>query len=608
MTHRRSLATLAALTVLVTLALVTLALVTPALAAPPETPVIEPATGVTATEATLHGELNPGASSEEVEYHFTYGAGSCEGTNAPEPPLTASGNHTKVSQPITALVPNTEYLSCLVATTIGSEPESQTSEPSAAFKTQSLAPAIDSEAASNVSPIKATLEAQVNPNNEPTTCTFEYGTTTTYDKTAPCDQGTLEGFGDQGATTTAALEPVTTYHFRVVVENPTGKTEGNDTEFTTPAKTAPLIDSEAASSITPFTANLEAQINPDDQLTTSSFEYATNEALTGAITVPGEPELAGFGDQGVSAAITGLTLGTTYYYRATANNETGPTTGPVQSFTTIPLPSVDDIAPTVSAITHRQAKLTGTVDPGGAATTYHFEYGPTTAYGVSTPETPAGEGVGDVTVGPQTLNELTPATVYHYRLVAISAAGTSHGTDHTFMTEAPLAPFVTTGAASGVGASSATISGTIDPRGFQSAYEFDLGVDTSYGSRIFGTGGSEGLETVSLALGSLTPGTTYHYRLCASNLDGTACGSDQTFSTPGSSFPLAGVASSNLITFPASILAELAAAQANGVTGSTPPPKPLTKAQKLKRALKACSKKRKAKRAACRRAAKKRYR
>jgi hypothetical protein len=480
----------------------------------------------------------------------------------------------------------------------------------AAFTTSAQAasaPTIDSESSSNVTPIKATLEAQVNPNNEATTaCTFEYGTTNAYGKTAPCEQGTLEGFGDQTASAIATeLEPATTYHFRLLVENATGTTEGADTEFTTPAKVAPLIDSESVSSIAPFSTTLEAQINPDDQLSTFSFEYATNEALTGATVLPGESGLSGFGDQGASVAIGSLTRGTTYFYRAIAKNETGETQGPVQSFTTIGLPSVDDVAATATSITHRGVRLAGTVNPGGSATTFHFDYGTSSAYGSGTPEAPAGEGTEDIAVGPQAISELQPATLYHYRLVATSAAGSSDGADYTFTTAPTLAPLVSTGGASSVSSNSATIAGTVDPQGLPSGYEFDLGIDTGYGSRIFGPVG-EAPETLQLGLSSLAPGTTYHYRLCAFNEDGTSCGADETFATPGRPLELTPGASSPLIAFPAAVLAELAAAGARGDAG--PAPKPPTKAQKLKRALKACAKKPKRKRTSCRRQAIRRYR
>ena len=70
-----------------------------------------------------------------------------------------------------------------------------------------------------------------------------------------------------------------------------------------------------------------------------------------------------------------------------------------------------------SSIGQTTATIAGTVDPNGAATTYHFEYGTTTSYGLTTADTAAGDGTPSVDVK-ATLSGLTSDTTYHYRLVA----------------------------------------------------------------------------------------------------------------------------------------------------------------------------------------------
>jgi hypothetical protein len=92
-----------------------------------------------------------------------------------------------------------------------------------------------------------------------------------------------------------------------------------------------------------------------------------------------------------------------------------------------------------SSVTDHSAVLSGSVNPNGASTSYRFEYGPTTAYGSSTPAVGAGSGTGAVTAG-TTLSGLSPAATYHYRLVATSVGGTSTGADQTFTTGTPPAP------------------------------------------------------------------------------------------------------------------------------------------------------------------------
>jgi hypothetical protein len=87
--------------------------------------------------------------------------------------------------------------------------------------------------------------------------------------------------------------------------------------------------------------------------------------------------------------------------------------------------------------------------------------------------------------------------------------------------------------AGGVSQNGVVLSGMVDPQGLQTFYEFDLGVDTSYGTRVFGDAGAGvGGVPVSASFQGLAAGTTYHYRLVATDVYGAAYGPDQTFTTP----------------------------------------------------------------------------
>ncbi len=89
------------------------------------------------------------------------------------------------------------------------------------------------------------------------------------------------------------------------------------------------------------------------------------------------------------------------------------------------------------------ATLNVRVNPRGVASTYYIQYGPTTAYGFQTPTASAGNG-GEVKLT-QAVTGLQPATVYHYRVVATSSAGTAEGPDAVFTTKAiPLTMTITT--------------------------------------------------------------------------------------------------------------------------------------------------------------------
>jgi hypothetical protein len=87
-----------------------------------------------------------------------------------------------------------------------------------------------------------------------------------------------------------------------------------------------------------------------------------------------------------------------------------------------------------TAIGTEAATLNGVVNPQGLTTTYHFEYGPTTSYGSSTPESGSlGNGISNVAVS-RAIGGLSQGTTYHFRVVAKNLEGTTYGSDRTFKT------------------------------------------------------------------------------------------------------------------------------------------------------------------------------
>jgi hypothetical protein len=82
--------------------------------------------------------------------------------------------------------------------------------------------------------------------------------------------------------------------------------------------------------------------------------------------------------------------------------------------------------------------LTGTVNPVGTTTSYHFDYGTDPAvYGASTGPGSLFGGDANEPVASNTA-ALKPSTTYHYRLVASNVHGTVYGADASFTTPASL--------------------------------------------------------------------------------------------------------------------------------------------------------------------------
>jgi hypothetical protein len=171
---------------------------------------------------------------------------------------------------------------------------------------------------------------------------------------------------------------------------------------------------------------------------------------------------------------------------------------------------------------------------GGEVSDCHFDYGVSSAYGASARCMPMpGNGMSPVEVSAP-LGGLSPSTLYHFRIVASNRGGTSVGADQTFTTP-PDPPSATALGASSLTQTSATLNASVNPHGGEvSDCHFDYGISSAYGASaqcmpMPGNGMSP--VEVSAPLGGLSPNTTYHFRIVASNGVGSSVGADQTFAT-----------------------------------------------------------------------------
>ncbi len=86
---------------------------------------------------------------------------------------------------------------------------------------------------------------------------------------------------------------------------------------------------------------------------------------------------------------------------------------------------------TASSVTSTSETLAGTVNPGGLATTYYFEWGKTPSFGSTTPVESAGDGSSDIAVT-ATISGLSPNHTYNFTLVASNSLGTTTGETQLF--------------------------------------------------------------------------------------------------------------------------------------------------------------------------------
>ena len=229
------------------------------------------------------------------------------------------------------------------------------------------------------------------------------------------------------------------------------------------------------------------------------------------------------------AAPAGATTTTTTTTTTSSSSSTSTTTTTTTTVAPKP-PSASTGA--ASSVSFDSATLAGTVNPNGVQTAYYFQYGESSGYGIQTSEASAGAGTANESVS-ASVSGLAASKTYHFRLVAVSTAGTTDGPDQTFTTAATPAPGVATESAKGATSDSATVTGIVAPHGVPTTYEFQYGKTAAYGLHTAGVSAGAGTANlaVSQTLGGLASSTTYHYRLIAISAGGTVAGSDRTFAT-----------------------------------------------------------------------------
>ncbi|MGH2903272.1 MAG: hypothetical protein ACRDK7_06780 [Solirubrobacteraceae bacterium] len=479
-------------------------------------------------------------------------------------------------------------------------------------------PAVRTEQGSNITETSAQLNGAIEPGGIEATYYFQYGSTEMLGNSIPASP-------EPAGTTTRAvsqvlsnLAPHTPYYYRLVgesVEPGAVPRYGAIEHFTT--ATHPPTVTASVETVTQDSAVITATIAPEGVETSYMIVYSPcsltrwNIGTCTKDTTATVQLAAASGPTPVNVVLEKLAPDMEYVYEVTATNGSRAATMPA-TFVTAPL-FPEAITLGAGEVGSTSGVVYAGVNPQGSDTTYLFEYGTTDSYGVETSEGDAGSAAayGDVSAA---LTGLSPDATYHYRVVATNNTGrtpqTTYGEDKTFATTAAepyaISPLSLTTGAEAAAQTLATLTGTVDPHGSATTYDFEYGTTAYYGQAAPLAGAAAGslTQTVSEVVTGLQPGTTYHYRVVAYNEGGTSYGEDETFTTLAAPAVSGVLANSGVL-----------ASKASSTTPTTTPAKPkaLTNAQKLAKALKSCRAKkakhrREAKhRRACEAAARKKY-
>ncbi len=263
---------------------------------------------------------------------------------------------------------------------------------------------------------------------------FDYGTSPQYGSTIVADQSPVNGNFPNGVSAALrGLKPGTLYHFRARGVNVAGVAKGADMTFTTPVnETALSALALGGATFTPAfnsaTLSYTAVVPPSKTsitVTPTARDAKATVRVNGSVVAAGvasAPLTLVAGDNSIPVVVTAQDGVTSRTYTLHVIQATAP------SATTA----------AATSLTATGATLTGTATSNAAETAAAFEYGTSTMYGSTAAATPAPVNGTSVPVR-AVVTGLKPATLYHFRTKATSAAGVAHGSDLTFTTQSDVA-------------------------------------------------------------------------------------------------------------------------------------------------------------------------
>ncbi len=241
------------------------------------------------------------------------------------------------------------------------------------------------------------------------------------------DQPFLEGTAQAASGVVGSIDPATSEIFSF-------------TRVWGEVGTEPELTVNPVSGVTNSGATISGAVDPNgpgliDHVNPSVTRYAVDYREVGDASwtryITRVPVGSGDSPVGFSVGLSGLEPKTEYEARVLAVKPYGfsPLSQTTAPFTTLAgKPKID--SPYSRNVTASSADLYAAVNPSGAETTYHFEYGPTLSYGIASPPLSVGEGATPVPV--QAHIEGLESIVYHFRVVAENSEGTTVSPDQTF--------------------------------------------------------------------------------------------------------------------------------------------------------------------------------
>jgi hypothetical protein len=297
----------------------------------------------------------------------------------------------------------------------------------------------------------------------------------------------------------------TSWNFTTVVAAPSAPTLSSPTNGTTGVSTSPALNWNASTGATSY-----------------QLQVSTNSSFSSTVVNQS-------GITGTSYGVTGLTNGTTYYWRVNATNAGGTSAYSTSwSFTTSGggggnPPAAPTLSSPVNGATGISTTPTLNWNASTGATSYQLQVSTNSSFSSTVVNQ---SGITGTSYG---VTGLTNGTTYYWRVNATNAGGTSaYSTSWSFTTSGggggnpPAAPTL---ASPSNGATGISASPTLSWNASSGATSYQLQVSSDFSFSTTDVDQS-GITGTSYGITGLAEGATYYWRMNATNAAGTSSYSD----------------------------------------------------------------------------------
>jgi hypothetical protein len=475
----------------------------------PSTPTILSVT-VLQTTATINFTQSSNGTAAVTSYKYAFSTTGSTGTYGS---YVTSNWTSGTSFTVTNLTIGTTYYFKIIANNGGDSSESSVSS---AVTVTNFAPNSPTISSITVLQTTATINFTVGTANGSNAVTsYKYAFSTTGATGTYGSYLTSTNWASGTSFDVSDLTPGSTYYFKIIANNGIDSSESSVSSAVTVTNFAPNSPTISSVTVSQTTATINftaGTANGSNAVTSYKYAFSTN-GTTYSLYLPSN------WTTGTNFTVSGLTVGTTYYFKIIANNGIDSIASTASSATTVSNFAPD--APTISSITLSQTTATINFTPGSsngsnAVTSYKYAFsttGATGTYGSYLTSTNWITGTTRFDV-----SGLTPGSTYYFKIIANNGIDSSASTVSSALSIPDTPPLSPTISSVTLSQNIATINFTQSSNSSNAVTSYKYAFSTTGATGTYGSYLPSNWTTgTSFTVSGLTVGSTYYFKIIANN-------------------------------------------------------------------------------------------